>query len=298
VTNGKESERPDFSSMSIEEISEYYLEATSRPSEVPLGDEWLDEDGALQDAALPAAYLDTSAVIDYWWTEGADIPRRPPLRDSKTLIQQFLSAELRTKRATRGFDTMVKVRDTLLVPGSDLLLVTSPVALLELQSYMSESNMRYWLHEAVGAEAVDRRGAKDIGDILRSCWDEHHAADGEWRNALGGLQSDGILEPSYVDHHGLWGVYVANIRRLDLTVSQFWETAIWLMAYLQVGTADVLHTCVAQHLGCQYFVSFDGDFKRVRKQMKEQLDLELVCSPQALLDALRRHPATKKRRGE
>lgn len=154
--------------------------------------------------------------------------------------------------------------------------------------------MLHWLAEAIGAKNLRQRRHKDIGDLLRACWDAKRGESDELRKAVEVLDLQSVIRPlSAAD--GLAGVYLASLRGFDFAVDDFWGSPWWLMAHLQIGAADILHVCIARHLGCQYFVSFDGDFKRVREEMDSEMGLQLLCTPQELLDAMRRYPSGEDR---
>ncbi len=55
---------------------------------------------------------------------------------------------------------------------------------------------------------------------------------------------------------------------------------------MQAGGADILHIHFAQHLGCEYFVAFDRDFKRVRLVIEGFAKLKLLSSPEQVLATL------------
>jgi predicted nucleic acid-binding protein len=58
-------------------------------------------------------------------------------------------------------------------------------------------------------------------------------------------------------------------------------------AMRQIGLADIIHLATARHLGCEYFASFDSDFKAMGGIIESELGLVLVDSPQALLDLVK-----------
>jgi hypothetical protein len=60
-----------------------------------------------------------------------------------------------------------------------------------------------------------------------------------------------------------------------------------LLAYLQVGMADIMQVLIAEHLGCRLFASFDSDFERCREHLQDGLGLKLLRTPEEILAALK-----------
>ena len=58
---------------------------------------------------------------------------------------------------------------------------------------------------------------------------------------------------------------------------------LWPYAYMQLGLADCLHLFAAHHLGCTYFGSLDSDFRRVKDTVKRNLDIQILSSPEEII---------------
>ena len=62
-----------------------------------------------------------------------------------------------------------------------------------------------------------------------------------------------------------------------------------VLAYHQIGLADLLHLAAAKHLGCRYFASFDSDFRRCREMISEEFGLELISDVDTLLQLVKKN---------
>jgi len=47
-----------------------------------------------------------------------------------------------------------------------------------------------------------------------------------------------------------------------------------------------MHILFAEHLGCQYFATFDNDFKRIKDITLEKANIETLLSPEEVLRVL------------
>lgn len=255
--------------------------------------------GVLQKHLLPAVYFDTSVVIDYWVTEGmefspetyggpadwAEVSHGPVVK----VIRDLLQIEKRINK-------VVELRNKLMFEDVKLTAVTSEAAIWELQEWFAEAGLKQLGAEISGAIYLQRKGKKEIGDYLKKAhelWEEegiekHHDPN----TGTSGLHLLAIatwINKSFAHSHGLHGILVADVVNFCWPPKQSRNRKPFPnpfdFAYLQIGTADIFHILFAHHLGCQYFASFDSDFRRGEKFLAN-VGLELLSTPEEILSLL------------
>lgn len=250
--------------------------------------------GKLRAQYLPAVYLDSSVLIDYWITEGLETDwTEDPIEKiisenepkSLVVVRELLKADKRLQK-------VVEIRKRLIFEPPKLSAVVSPLALLELMKWKAEAAFKQYASEAASAHIIQRRSKKDIGDYLRKLLelrrDEIEEQEGkteEYSTGLEILMSDTWLNRSFAECHGLTGLLQADIVNFDLTLDQAWHEPS-AYAYLQLGTSDILHILLARHLGCTYMASFDYDFRRARDIIEEESGMKVLTSPEDILSVL------------
>lgn len=241
--------------------------------------------GKLQRHYRPAVYFDSSVLIEYWLAEGLELGEsRLPLRDEQVeLLRLVLRAEKKTQ-------TMGKVREATLILGPEVFPVTSPLAVLELIEWHAHAVIKQVASEAIGFLAVQKKSRKEIGELLRQLSDAE-LKERSRRHKRGhttpleSIVQCAWLNPTFAECHGLDGIVEVDLRGCDLTMKDVWTRACDL-AFLQIGLADIQQILAAHHLGCSYFASFDSDFSLVKDVMKRRFKLELLNSPEMLLQVL------------
>jgi predicted nucleic acid-binding protein len=251
--------------------------------------------GKLRPEHLPAMYLDSSVLIDYWMTEGLETGEAETNEIERyelpllPVVRVIMKSEKRTEK-------VVEIRKKLLGTVK-VVPVVSPLALLELIEWHAEAAFRQIASQASGANAIKGKGKKDIGDYLKRTLKEHGVTgeelSAERRTELVGLTSTGLeelmsetwLDPSFALSHGLQGLVLVDIAAFGLLIDRVWKELSGY-AYLQLGLADIMHILIAQHLGCKYFASFDSDFRRVQDIVREQTEISLLTTPEEILAIL------------
>lgn len=255
---------------------------------------YVTNSGKLIDACLPAIYFDSSAVIDYWMTEGFEID--PPDDIIAKIEKENEPKEYEVIRdlleSDKKFIKMVEIRKKLIFNEHMFTAVISPLCLLELMEWNAEAAFKEMAVGALSALAVQRKSKKEIANNLKKLLelrsDEVKKLKGKQREHSTGLEiimSETWLNAGFAECHGLQGLVQADIVNFTLTVGKTWQEPS-AYAYLQLGIADIMHILLAQHLGCNYIASFDDDFKSVRHIIKEETGINVLSSPEEVLKIL------------
>lgn len=246
--------------------------------------------GKLQEKFLPAIYFDTSVLVDYWMTEGMEMPETEMGKLMKDNESPHLQVVRDILRSEKRINKVADIRKKVLFEEVKVTPVVSPLSLLELMEWGAEAAFKQIASEASGTVFIQKKSKKQIGDDLKKALElrekESKEQKGKKRGVSTGLDilmSETWLNRSFVDSHGLDGLLQVDIVNFHLTVSKVWEEPS-AYAYLQLGAADIMHILLAQHLGCQYIASFDMDFKRVKDVVSEETGISILTSPEEILD--------------
>lgn len=252
----------------------------------------LTKTGKLQKKFLPAIYFDTSVLIDYWMTEGMEIPKTETeklMKKNGLLHSQVMRDILRSEKR---INKIGEIRKKLIFEKVKVTPVVSPLSLLELIEWQAEAAFKQIASEAIGTVFIQKKSKKQIGDYLKKALElrkvEIKEQKGKRRGVSTGLEilmSNTWLNRSFVEAHGLQGLLQVDIVNLHLPVSKIWNEPSGC-AYLQLGVADIMHILLAQHLGCQYIASFDSDFTRVKDIISEETGLSVLTTADEVLAIL------------
>lgn len=247
----------------------------------------LTDKGKLVKEVLPAIYFDSSVIIDYYISEGfypeneheeidldeyigKEIPDEYSHRIKRQIELESHSHEhiLRKLLNTdKKFNEVAALRDKILYEDIKVNPIVSPLAILELVKWFTESIFKQMLSESVGSKQIQRYGTNQIGNYLKTILERiNRDIDNDevpkWeKQGLKDLKLELIMSPSFVYHHGLEGLLQVDIVNFDITNSKVWsEQAAY--SFLQMGAADIMHISFAEHLGCEYIATNDEDFKR------------------------------------
>lgn len=255
-------------------------------------DKILSSTGKLQEKFLPAIYFDTSVLVDYWMTEGMEMPETEMDKLMKKNELPHLQVVRDILRSERRIDKVVDIRKKVLFEKVKVTPVVSPFSLLELMEWQAEAAFKQIASEASGTVFIQKKSKKQIGDYLKKALElrkeEFKEQKGNEHGVSTGLETLMIetwLNRSFVDVHGLDGLLQVDIVNFHLPVTKVWEEH-FAYAYLQLGVADIMHILLAQHLGCQYIASFDSDFARVKDIVSEETGISILTIPEEILDIL------------
>jgi len=254
--------------------------------------------GRLQEKFLPAMYFDSSVLIEYWMTEGLEMPENNSDRlfEKNESYLQIVREILKSEKTIRK---VVEIRKRLSFEETKIVPIVSPLSLLELAEWHSEAAFKQISSEAAGTVFIQRMSRKQIGDYLRKIWEmwkaEKEQKEKEENKQIGIrssettdlqlLMSETWINSSFAAVHGLSGLWVVDIDNFSLKFEKVWLEPT-LYAYLQLGMGDIMHILLAKHLGCQYIASFDSDFRRVKDRIFEKYEISVLSSPEEILAVL------------
>ncbi|OGH05522.1 MAG: hypothetical protein A2W22_01855 [Candidatus Levybacteria bacterium RBG_16_35_11] len=247
----------------------------------------LTSTGKLRKKFLPAIYFDSSVLIDYWRTEGMEMPETVDNVEENNSSHLSIIKEILKKEKT--IKQMVKIRRKLLFEKVNITPVVSPLSLLELMEWHTEASFKQIASESLGTIFIQKMGKKELGNYLKEVLKKAEAEErsDERQNestALERLMLETWLNSSFAMAHGLKGLLIVDMVNFNLSVNEVWREQS-AYAYLQLGVADIMHILLAQHLRCEYIASFDEDFKRV-KDMLEKIGISVLTSPEEILAKL------------
>jgi hypothetical protein len=255
-----------------------------------MSSEILTKTGRLKRRFQPSIYFDSSVLIEYWMTEGAEIEipdeiRRTQERSWLVALREILKSDVR-------FSKVVEIRKKLLSEYVRVSCVISPLAIIELTEWYAESAFKNIVAEASGVMSIQRKSKKEIGSLLAKILDKRKdevknkiAQPRGLSTGLEILVAETWLNPGFAKAHGFRGLLEVDLINFNLDIARTFNLP-FVFAYLQMGLADILHVMAARHLGCTYIASFDSDFLQNKRHIEEGAKLRLLSSPEDILRAL------------
>jgi hypothetical protein len=247
----------------------------------------LTKKGRIKKTFLPAAYFDTSVVIDYWSAEGLeveigeqDILFKEP--SHSRVVREIIRSEARMNK-------VVQLRKKLIYDEISTTPVITPLCMLELMEWHAQSGFKNLVSDVAGVLFVQKKSRKQVGDYLKKALElrknELQKQKGKVKGASTGLEivmDETWLNGSFAKAHGLVGLWLTDVVNFKLTEKKIWQEPS-AYAYLQLGIADIMHILFAQHLGCKYLVSFDSDFERIKDIVFEETGIRILTKPDDIL---------------
>ena len=251
--------------------------------------EILTKEGRIKQRFQPSIYFDSSVLIDYWITEGADVDIPDELRNRE---RPWLSAARDILRSDVRFSKVLEIRKKLVSEDVKVVCVISPLAIIELTEWHAEAAFKNIAAEASGVLSIQRKSKKEIGSLLSEVLEKRkEEVENNIKGPHGGstgleiLHVETWLNPGFAKAHGFRGLYEVDLINFKLDIPQTFDLP-FLFAYLQMGLADILHLMAARHLGCTYIASFDSDYSRNKKHIEEGAKLKFLSSPEEILKVI------------
>jgi hypothetical protein len=242
----------------------------------------LTNTGKLKEEFLPAMYFDSSVLIDYWIVEGLHFPEshHPKNTDDNDDILS-LDVIMRSNK----YQKMLRIRERIINKKAEVKSVLSPLSLLELMEWKTETVFRELITSDVRLPFMQKKNKKEIGKYLKETmklaidyWEKGKPVSATISQMIRVLTTDELFK----EVPELEEFLIVDILNFDLTISQVWKGPS-IFSFLQLGAADILHILFAKHLGCKYIASFDSDFARVKDIVAEEFQMTILTNPDEVL---------------
>lgn len=234
---------------------------------------------------LPAIYLDTSFLIYYWLVEDFET-REPGLEENKIPYYSIIKKLLRTEEK---FERTIKIRKKILMGENKKTPVLSPLALLELMEWYTEARFRNIAFSATEYDLIKNKGKKDIGNYLKRLFElrkkeikENKKTKNYKKTELECLHAELWPHIHFGSNPSLEGLSQVDIENFNFSIEETWDLPS-LLAFCQIGLADIMHIMLAKHLGCEYIGSLDSDFRLIKDFVKEELNINILCNLDEIL---------------
>jgi hypothetical protein len=180
-------------------------------------------------------------------------------------IRRLLKTEENIKKVSR-------IRKSFINEKIKFAPVYSSIGMLEYVSWYSNIAFREAVTYAVGAHKLRRSGDKEIGNYIAKALQ----------------QTDSKYEDEKLEASDFWGATFPHTGHLKLDtfkglffseIHNFKMGEPWHeygLAYRQVGGADIMHLLFAKHLGCEYFITADNDFKRCKEMIHKEFGIKTI----------------------
>lgn len=241
---------------------------------------FVDRSGKVDSFIQPAAFCDTSFLIDYIDSDShnPDYNRFPWNKENPDdkLFREYLKSEQRTKQIYR-------IREIIENFDNKLNLVYSPACRLELEEVLSEYAFRNYGVEVSDIKHLQRKSRKEIGDIINKI-----RLDSKLKgpsNELNNLYYHFFLITDNITEF-LPGLYEVDLINIRITKKDFYKFGF--LANLQIGFADIFHLISTQRLGCKYFFTLDKDFARASSEIESIFNFEVVTEIDKMVDLVKK----------
>jgi hypothetical protein len=166
--------------------------------------------------------------------------------------------------------------------------------MLEFIEWHVEAAFKQEASSVVSMVAMQRKGKKDIGQLLKVAMKGYFAEQDTFKTSQQRTKYTSALEtlwselwpiPFFVEMHGLEHLYQVDLVGFKLQMPEAWQYPSAL-AYLQLGLADIMHVLAAKHLGCDFFGTLDSDYLRSAEVIKEATGITVICGADNLLSLM------------
>ncbi len=243
----------------------------------------LSIDGKLDSIFLPAAYCDTSFLLDFMAYPIYDFYENTAVKESseEVLLQNLVGSKKRIQN-------LKEVAARIQFDGYRTQLIYSPLVTLECIDKLVERSFKNVASKYLSMHSIQRSGKKDILNYIKTLYEilthleEMESLSFEEQNKLGLCYS--IFETGYgLADKGMsiYGIDQVDIINFSLTGGTNLEK-VALLSQLQVGMADILHLLVADHLGCELFFTFDSDFITNKNFINKLFNIQVIGTIQEM----------------
>ncbi len=166
--------------------------------------------------------------------------------------------------------------------------IYSPLVALECLEKLAEINFKEYILRDYGNLNITNKSRKEIGKILQPIYYDNLIPNDSqnWENPPDICTSAyQIFQTIYNYEDFALCIYEIPCKSLEklslLTTTDFFQKLVMLSQF-QIGLADLMHLVVAKHMGCKNFITYDSDFIRTKKEIKEVFDLEVLSDVQEI----------------
>jgi len=222
----------------------------------------------------PRAYLESSLAIEYFSAEGSEyseIETDEIIHQPQSEGEKYLGDLL---NSNKYYSLAKSMRRSIFDGTSKVIFVVSPLVWIEMNSWIAEENFKSEASRATRSTQVQRIGLKQLGEYLTDTLKK--SLESPPHTGAKDLFSRTTVSQYHLLDNGLDGVEKCELSGFSISIGSKNEDIILALSYVQMGLADILHLLVAQHLGCHYFATLDGDYARNRELISKKLGLEVL----------------------
>ena len=223
-------------------------------------------------------YLDSSILIEYHSANNTNSENHENEDKLKIIFDKFIKQNSRIKFCE-------KLKKILTSNNSPLDVVVSPLSLIEYHEWFSETIFKNELALKYNFNRIGSKSKKNIGDFYYKLMKE---VEFDFSKDCGenSILNNAFLDPNIVVGQQLEGLRLIDINELNISIDNVWSKYCFF-SILQMGLADIMHLITAINFGCQYFLTFDNDFKRVKEILKKHEKIEIIAGVNELKDFIR-----------
>jgi len=231
-------------------------------------------------------YFDSSVVIDYWISKEPELspPDEWDIR-MKEIQKEWYSDSIRDlfSKELERLEQVAELKKQLILGSVRVIPIVSPLAVLELIGWYAETALRNVATKEIGTNIIQRKSRKEIGQKLKKLLirerEESKSLNYESLKRGSHTPTESLIQDLWQDADAAYihlpGLVQVDMRGFNLNLQETWIKAS-TYAFLQLGLGDILHLLLAQHLGCEYFATFDSDFNRVKDIIEERSGIKVI----------------------
>ncbi len=158
-------------------------------------------------------------------------------------------------------------------------LVYSPIVTLECIEKLVEENFKRVVSENNSIKSIQKSSRKEIGNSLNMIYQDYLKYE---KNAVENPLDSFALNIFEVglgnadDGLSLFELMPVDMESISISHKSNEFNLLVHLAQAQIGVADIMHLLVAKKLGCEYFITFDSDFVRMKKIIEENFNLKIL----------------------